>query len=648
MQTKYLSEKEIEEELNDYLYNVNIKYAVLLNGSWGSGKTYFIKQYIEKLEKNFVESKKDKNNNVKKPIYISLYGINSIPEIKNKILLSLIKSKKVKQLLPLLDVGLEVGSDFISSKTFIKNSDNKLSKVLGTLYKIDNLIIVFDDLERCNININSVLGYINELVEHNDIKVIIVADETKIGKVNYEKNLELKYMLSLSDKIDLEDKKKKKYTWDTSREEKKSTFTKDEIIKRTKDIFNEDNIYNEIKEKLIGKIIYYRTNISDVYDIFVEKIIINVDANATAIRNKEIFLKQLEDNNYWNLRTIQFIFQAFNRIVNETVGIIDFEEIKLIYLNDVFSYCTIKSLKIKQGENTYNWEKGQDFGTVYLGNELFDYAYKNYVVGFRFIDDYLFNSCIDKINIKSILIQYKNMVMNEINNPNDPLYKLKTWWLIPENELSIIIDNLIKKIKNNEYGLELYSKIVSFLSRIEEMDVCVEKIKIAIKELETNIKEKDIIGKYCEDTLFDGTPKTTELYKKNIQKIRQLVDEKENNDIKNAINSIFSSDNWGIKLKKYCETNRAKFLSDKEFAYILDIDMIVSNIKNKSIEEIYEFWYSLQKIYSFSNIKEFYENDKEKLIELKNVLENIEDVDKVKKFVINKISDFLVEVINNL
>lgn len=192
------------------------------------------------------------------------------------------------------------------------------------------------------------------------------------------------------------------------------------------------------------------------------------------------------------------------------------------------------------------------------------------------------------------------------------------------------------------------SKIVNFLSRIEEMDVCVEKIKNAITELEINIKDKDVSGKYCEDRLFDGTPKTAELYKKNIQKIRQLINEKENNDAKNSVDSIFNSNDWGIKLKEYCEINNAKFLSDKEFAYILDIDMIVSNIKDKSIEEIYEFWYSLQKIYSFSNIKEFYESDKGKLIELKTAIENIEDIDKVKKFVINKISKFLEDVISNL
>ena len=638
MQTKYLSEKLIEEELNNYLYNTNMKYAVLLNGSWGSGKTYFIKKYIKNLEEKFCE-----NKNNKKPIYISLYGINSVTEIKNKIFISLIKSKTIKQFLPFLDVGLEVGSDFISSITFVKNTDNKLHKIFKTLCKIDNLIIVFDDLERCDININSVLGYINELVEHNNIKVIIVADETKIGKVNFEKNIELKYMLSLSNKIRLNNPKNKKETFEDSYEDKKDNFTKEEIIKRAKNIFNENNTYNEIKEKLIGKVIYYRTDIENTYDTFVNEIITNKEANITATENKEIFLKLLENENYHNLRTVQFIFQTFNRIVDETINIIDFGEIKPIYLKNIFFYSTIKSLKIKQGNDTHNWEKNQEFGTVYLGNESYDC-----VIGFKFIDDYLFNSCIDKNYIEPILIQYKNMVINEINNPNDPLYQLKKWWLIPEDQLSDIIDSLIEKIDNNEYELDLYSKIVNLLSSVEEMDVCVEKIEIAIKKLETNIKENKVKGKYCEDSFFDISSKTGEFYKNNIQKIKQMVREKNNEDQRNTLKNILNSDNWGTKLKNYCVTNSSNFLSNKEFACILDIDMIIFNIKNKSIQEIYEFWYSLKKIYNFSNVKDFFENDKEKLIELKDALENIEDIDKVKKFAVKTISAFLNEVISNL
>lgn len=649
MEEKFLTEKEIKEELNDYIYNVSIKYATLLNGSWGSGKTYFVKECIKEFEKEYEDNKKSTDKRFKKPIYISLYGLSSISEIKNKISLSLIKNDKVKQLMPFLDVGLEIGSEFVSKNTFIQNSDNKLNKIIGALYKINNLIIFFDDLERCNISINSILGYINELVEHNDIKVVIVADENKIGKLNYESNLELKYIVALSDRIKIEGKKDNKNLQKTIGNSNVSDeITKDEIMEKSKYIFGEDNLYSEVKEKLIGKVIYYRANVDTIYDTFVEEIITNIDAKNTAMKNKEMFLKQLEENRHYNLRTVQFILQSFNRLVLETLNITDFDGVKDIYLKDLFSYCIIKSLHIKQGKNSYNWEKGQEFGTIYLGNQLLDYIYKNFVVGFKFVDDYLLNSYLAKNNLKTILNNYKKMVLNEMNNPSDPLYKLKKWWIVPEKDLELIIDELIQKIKNNEYELELYSKIVNFLSRIEEMNVCKAKIKLAINELEKNIESGNVKGEYSEDRLFDGTPKTAELYKKNIDKIRLLLNDKEKNYIQSTLDSIFNSDDWGQKLKGYCELNSSKFLAEKRFIYIFNVDLILKNIRTKSIEEIYEFWYALQKIYNFSNIKDYYENDKIKLVEFKKKLESIKRIDNVKKFVVNKIVLFLENVISNL
>ena len=118
--------------------------------------------------------------------------------------------------------------------------------------------------------------------------------------------------------------------------------------------------------------------------------------------------------------------------------------------------------------------------------------------------------------IKNVLNDYKNMVLNEISNPNDPLYKLKTWWIISESELNTIIDELIVKIENNEYSLESYSKIVNYLSRIEEMDVEKEKIRKAIDKLEENIRKKIVVGKYSEDNLLSGTSETLKIYQKNI------------------------------------------------------------------------------------------------------------------------------------
>lgn len=642
---KYLTEEKIIKELDDYIYNVRIKYAILLNGSWGSGKTYFIEKYIKNLEEKYELNKKEKNKH-KKPVYVSLYGLNNITELNRKIAISIIKNKKLKKIWPILNIGVEIGSDLTSKTTSIQNLDNKLNEIINAFHKIDNLIIFFDDLERCNININIVLGYINELVEHNNIKVILVADEEKIGKINFEKNIELKYLIALSDKIKYPNKKSKSSFKDTNKVEK--TLTKEEIVNRTNQLFDRDKIYSEMKEKLIGKIIYYRANIENVYNTFVNDIITNQDARKATIENKEKVLKILEDNNYYNLRTLQFIFQSFNRIVSETVDIIDLEDIKNIYLRELLSYCTIKSLKLKQGENTYNWEQNQNFGTIYLGNELSDYVYKNFVVGFKFVDDFLLNSYLDKKYIKEALTEYKKITLIENNNPNDPLYKLKTWYLTPEQEIDNVIDNLIIRIKNNVYDLEMYSKIIGYLSHIEEMKVSVKKIKIAIRELEKNIVENKVDGKYCEDRLFDGTKETTEIYNKNIKNIKNLINEKEINNNLKDLDNIYESDTWGESFNKYCKENNSKFLNQKHFADVLNINFILSNIKNKDIKQIYEFWYSLQDVYNFSNIKDYYENDKNILISLKNNLSQIDNIDKVKLFVVNKIVLFLEQIIEIL
>lgn len=41
-------------------------------------------------------------------------------------------------------------------------------------------ILIFDDLERANIDVKELYGYINRFVEHNRFKVIVVCNSTEI------------------------------------------------------------------------------------------------------------------------------------------------------------------------------------------------------------------------------------------------------------------------------------------------------------------------------------------------------------------------------------------------------------------------------------------------------------------------------------
>lgn len=67
----------------DYYINLpNPKYAVLLNGAWGCGKTFFIQKLIDKWKEDISS---DNEGIVLRPIYISLYGISKIETVNTRI-----------------------------------------------------------------------------------------------------------------------------------------------------------------------------------------------------------------------------------------------------------------------------------------------------------------------------------------------------------------------------------------------------------------------------------------------------------------------------------------------------------------------------------------------------------------------------------
>ena len=62
---------------------------------------------------------------------------------------------------------------------------------------IKKAIFIFDDLERCGLSIIQTLGILNDLIENNGVKIIIIANQKEIGKVSDSSNLPHKYMVAL-------------------------------------------------------------------------------------------------------------------------------------------------------------------------------------------------------------------------------------------------------------------------------------------------------------------------------------------------------------------------------------------------------------------------------------------------------------------
>lgn len=168
------------QHIRDYLtYYTGLKtrpeYAVLIKGSWGCGKTWFITDFIDKQINN-------------KFLYVSLYGMSSIEEIENEFFRQLhpILASKGMQVLGKLTKGvlkatiqLDLNNDGKSDGNVVVSipDENLLKQKIP-----EEKLLVFDDIERCAIPLPNLLGYINQLVEHSGFKVILIADEARIDE----------------------------------------------------------------------------------------------------------------------------------------------------------------------------------------------------------------------------------------------------------------------------------------------------------------------------------------------------------------------------------------------------------------------------------------------------------------------------------
>ena len=165
----------------DYYLNEcqNPDYAVLLTGCWGSGKSYFIRKYLagNTCVKNFLTDAEKY-----RVIYVSLFGAKTRAEMDQRVfekLHPILSSKGVKLGLSAVEIvsrmlppasGTVVNGLSVLSKAFIESQKKQPAK---------KVVAVFDDVERADMPVPELLGYLNEYVEYLHIPCILVADKER-------------------------------------------------------------------------------------------------------------------------------------------------------------------------------------------------------------------------------------------------------------------------------------------------------------------------------------------------------------------------------------------------------------------------------------------------------------------------------------
>ena len=165
--------------------------ALMVSGEWGCGKTYHI-------EKEVIPALQQEGWN---PVKVSLFGIESVNEIplriaanykrpesdkckgtekENKILWLYywVKEKAGKVVAKVTQFASSISwlESFVDVKTLVSTNS-------GLLYKLippEKTVIILDDIERVidTIDIHTLLGAINDLVEQRGYKVVVIANNS--------------------------------------------------------------------------------------------------------------------------------------------------------------------------------------------------------------------------------------------------------------------------------------------------------------------------------------------------------------------------------------------------------------------------------------------------------------------------------------
>lgn len=136
-----MTSKHIEIIFTEYLSENQTNHALLINGVWGSGKTFFLKTILTEITER-------KNKNI---VYISLNGISNVGAIERAIFVQIVPylkdktwaQKVVQPLTNIMDA---------TSRFFTKSSLSDLMQGIGIeMFDFSNKVLAFDDLERSKI-----------------------------------------------------------------------------------------------------------------------------------------------------------------------------------------------------------------------------------------------------------------------------------------------------------------------------------------------------------------------------------------------------------------------------------------------------------------------------------------------------------------
>lgn len=566
--------QELNQYILHYLTEDKTKSAIMLTGPWGTGKSYYIQNEL----KPFLEKKENGGHSC---VIVSLYGLKDTAEISKSIYLG----TRMKFLTAASEKSTTVtfaGETIIKGIAGAFGVDLSVSeRSLKRLYSSVNLtgkLVVLEDLERSGIDILEVLGYVNNLVEQDGVKVLLVANEEEL--IQYTP-------LKVSTKADLE-----------------RTEMLDRITGHRDRLFTDSTIaYLKVKEKTISDTIEfeedYQTAIREIVQMFDNE---TLNKFSTFESIKDILDIMLHCQSY-NLRSFIFACQKTSDI---------FSSLDEKYLSDenfvqaVFIGILSFVLKQKNG-NSHTWGNEKYFSAV-LGHEKAPL--------FKFCYDYIMRQITEFEDIEDAYQAYLELVLydkNRSNNDND-IITLQTYYVRTDSDVLDAINNIERRLEVPEdisfyqYGtIAVYAIIIKGI-----LDCDIDTIKrrlVANLEGQGNKLELEQIFRTIIGT--DCTTKQKEEYESLRKEMARSL--KKGDKI---IPNFDYQPEQSKDFYDYAITNEGKFHTQESFAAQFDMKRLSEMFRNSTAEQKQQIRGVFVGMYRIGNIKSFLANDRESIVQL--------------------------------
>ena len=466
------------------------------------GKTHFWNNKIrKKIESMQLNGKKYTT------IYMSLYGISNLEEISKKIFIETtqLMDKNLRRFMnasgqQTIPEYAKTGIDMANFFGVTQNGDKIDYK---EFFSTDDKVLCFDDLERANVDVIDILGYINNFVEHDHIKTIIICNEKELSTKLKSSNLEMKTFIAT-------------YLLDKQEELNKTDKPMVEKIQdKIEHVFDKANDYERIKEKLIGETFEYAPK----FDYIINGILMRYETNPDLIRflreNTGLIISTFNKSGTRNLRILKHALNDFKKIyemVNKSYPNTSHRVMQTMLIFTIAISFEIKAGKITK-DKFINIKDNEEYKSILVSSRIlmdnrqfyikeFDnnyyYNFKAEYRFFKFIEYYI------RTRIFDMKLFKENMetIRNTVDTENLPAYKrllTEEYWKISDDQFGKVIEEIIEDVKEGKLSLIDMVKVFAYFSYFTRKGLIEYDLKTLKAIFFDGMNKASLTSAYCEN-----------------------------------------------------------------------------------------------------------------------------------------------------